>query len=293
MRIFATALLAVLIVPVSGCDELSDLSLPWESGDPQTLEAATAVAQEWSDRRQAGDYAGVWLMFTEQIRDGISQNDYVVLSETCQSSIQMMPVTVSGVRMEGSNRAVVRLKALGFLVQFDMAYEDGKWAVPPDPEFAAELGKPVSQIIAGRKAERRCGDSDLASRLDTQTPTAAPAIPTTTTSRPTATATATPKQRAANARTVDEFLTAVPEAAERPILSGLRDQGFGYLDYELVSVAWDRTCSTFGSANGASNKAIADAKDALIGMRFTPAESDAILGIALELNGSAGIESCP
>lgn len=225
-------------------------------------------------------------MYTEQIRDGISQSDYVTLSETCQSSIQKMPVTVSGVRMQGPDRAIVRLKALGFPVQLDMAYEDGQWLVPPDPEFAAELGKPVSQIIAGRKAELRCGDSDLSARLDPQTSTA------TATSIPRPTATATPTQRAANARTVDEFLTAVPEAAERPILSELRDQGYGYLDYELVSVAWDRTCSTFGGAHGASEIAINDAKNELLGIRFTPAEADAIIGIALDVHARPGIEGC-
>lgn len=295
MRKFAVALLSALVVPLTGCDELSGLSLPWQSGDPKTLEAATAAAQEWSDRRQAGDYAGVWLMYSEQIRDGISQDDYVALSETCQSSIQKMPVTVSGVRMEGPDRAIVRLKALGFPVQIDMAYEDGKWVMPPDADFAAELGKPVSQIIAGRKAERRCDDADLSSRLEPQSPTAITTTtktPTPTTTTTTATTAATPTLPAANAQTIDELLAVSPFARERPIVSGLKDQGFGYLDYELVSMAWDRTCSTFGGAQGASEIAVNDAKNELLEMRFTPAEADAIIGIALEVHGSTGIEGC-
>ncbi len=97
----------------------------------------------------------------------------------------------------------------------------------------------------------------------------------------------------ANAESIDEFLSTTPEARERPIVSGLEDQGFGYLDYELVSMAWDRTCWTFGGAHGASNIAVNDAKNDLIGLRFTPAEADAIIGIALKVHGSTGIESCP
>lgn len=97
----------------------------------------------------------------------------------------------------------------------------------------------------------------------------------------------------ANAESINELLSTTPEARERPIVSGLEDQGFGYLDYELVSMAWDRTCSTFGGAHGASDIAVIDAKNELLGLRFTPAEADAMLGIALKVHGSTGIESCP
>ncbi len=98
---------------------------------------------------------------------------------------------------------------------------------------------------------------------------------------------------AANAQTIAELLSTTPEAAERPIVSGLEDQGYGYLDYGVVSLAWNRTCWTFGGAHGASDNAINDAKTELLGMRFTPAEADAIIGIALKVHGSTGIESCP
>lgn len=98
---------------------------------------------------------------------------------------------------------------------------------------------------------------------------------------------------AANAESIDELLSTTPEARERPIVSGLEDEGFGYLDYQLVSMAWDRTCWTFGGAHGASSIAVDDAKDELLGLRFTPSEADAIIGIALKVHGSSGIESCP
>lgn len=96
-----------------------------------------------------------------------------------------------------------------------------------------------------------------------------------------------------NGPTIDQLLADSPEAHERPIVSGLRDQGYGYLDYGLVSQAWDRTCRTFGGAHGASRIAINDAKNELLGMRFTPAEADAIIGIALRVHEYPGIESCP
>jgi hypothetical protein len=97
----------------------------------------------------------------------------------------------------------------------------------------------------------------------------------------------------AGAETIDELLANSPYASERPIVSGLRDQGYGYLDYELVSMAWDRTCRLFGGAHGASSIAVDDAKNELAGLRFTPAEADAIVGIALKVHGRSGIESCP
>jgi hypothetical protein len=97
----------------------------------------------------------------------------------------------------------------------------------------------------------------------------------------------------ANAETIDQLLANSPGARERPIVSGLHDHGYGYLDYGVVSLAWDRTCSRFGGAHGASSIAVATAKDDLLGMRFTPREADVIIGIALKVHEQPGIESCP
>jgi serine/threonine-protein kinase len=97
----------------------------------------------------------------------------------------------------------------------------------------------------------------------------------------------------ANGPTIDQLLADSPGAHERPIVSGLHGQGYGYLDYGLVSQAWDRTCWSFGGAHGASSIAVNDAKNDLIGMRFTPPEADAIIGIALKVHAQPGIETCP
>lgn len=97
----------------------------------------------------------------------------------------------------------------------------------------------------------------------------------------------------ASAETIDQLLAEHPQASERPIVSGLRKQGYGYLDYELVNLGWDRTCSTFGGAHGASTIAVNDAKTELLQMRFTPQEADAIIGIAQRAHANPGIDSCP
>ena len=123
---------------------------------PKTLEAATAVAQEWVDRRAAGDYAGVWLLFSEQVREGISQADYVTISDTCTSSLTKLPSTVKGVRLDGPNKAITRIEAMGFQIPADLVYEHGQWLLLPTPEFASDLGKPVQQVIDERKAEGDC-----------------------------------------------------------------------------------------------------------------------------------------
>jgi serine/threonine-protein kinase len=103
------------------------------------------------------------------------------------------------------------------------------------------------------------------------------------------TMTPTPSQ----SQTIDQLLADSPSARERPIVSGLSDQGYGYLDYGLANEAWDRACWSFGGAGGASRTAVNDAKNALLGMRFTPPEADAIIGIALRVHAQPGIDSCP
>ena len=86
----------------------------------------------------------------------MSEADYVTLSETCTSALTKYPETAKGVRMDGPDKAVVRLEALGFKISADVLYEDGKWVLAPEPEFAKDLGKPIQQIIAERKADGDC-----------------------------------------------------------------------------------------------------------------------------------------
>jgi integrase len=51
--------------------------------EPKTLEAATATAQELANRFTSGDYAGAWEMKSKQLRDNLSEVDYVTYNNTC------------------------------------------------------------------------------------------------------------------------------------------------------------------------------------------------------------------
>jgi hypothetical protein len=103
--------------------------------EPKTLEAATATAQELANRFTSGDYAGAWEMKSKQLRDNLSEADYVTYNNTCtkHNALNGIPITVTGVRMDGSDKALVRWDALGFQQTNTMVYEDGKWAeIPTD-----------------------------------------------------------------------------------------------------------------------------------------------------------------
>lgn len=167
-----TAFLVLLALALTGCgSDATEGGSPSQSASaasnaaptttttpaqPKTLEAATAVSQEWADRRAAGDYAGVWLLFAKQVRDRMSQQDYVTLSETCTSSLVQMPTKAVPVRLDGPDKAITRLEVMGFKIPANLEYQDGQWLLLPTPEFAEDLGKPVQQIIDERKASGDC-----------------------------------------------------------------------------------------------------------------------------------------
>lgn len=123
---------------------------------PKTLEAATAAVQECADRRSSEDYAGAWQLFNKQVRDGTTEADYVTRSGTCTSALTKYPETAKGVRMDGPDRAFVRLEALGFQTSVDVLYEDGQWVLAPEPELAKDLNKPIQYVVAERKARGDC-----------------------------------------------------------------------------------------------------------------------------------------
>ncbi|MEV3902383.1 hypothetical protein AB0K11_08660 [Mycobacterium sp. NPDC050551] len=190
MRRLLVAGALALAVLISGCGpKLPDqLSLPTEltGGEPQTLETATAAAQEIADRRTSGDFAGVWLMLTKQQRDAISQADYVTLQNACART--GLPAHVTGVRLDNSTTAIVRWNIdipnlSGVKVTKTMLYEDGKWLLAPDPEFVWDHGLPVQQIIANRQASGDCEKTASASAIPTATSAVSPP-PSGTTTQP-------------------------------------------------------------------------------------------------------------
>ena len=122
---------------------------------PETLAAATAAAQADIDRFSTGDFAGVWEHMTQDVRDGIDQDDFVTLYQTCKTIGPRF--SASGVRLNaGTNDAIISLTnrdATQFRV---MRYEHGDWDMAPTHDFATRLGKPVQQIIAEEKAAGVC-----------------------------------------------------------------------------------------------------------------------------------------
>lgn len=163
-RLLVAVYLVAILTSACGIKQPDQISLPTEitGGDPKTLEAATAAAQESADRQASGDFAGVWLMMSKQVRDKISQADFVTLQNACPKA--GLPIHVTGVRMDSPDVAIVRMNVdmpvlSGFKFTQTMVYEDGKWARTPDPDHAQDYGLPVEQIIAKRKATGECDKS--------------------------------------------------------------------------------------------------------------------------------------
>lgn len=140
--------------------------------EPKTLEAATAADQERANRYSSGDLAGAWLLSSRQFREGISQSDYVAYTQTCKSP--GLPITVEGVRMIGSDQAIVREDVLGFKHSVTMVYEDGHWVRAPDADFAASLGQPLDKLIASEKAAGRCSKDSPPPTVTAPSPSTTP-----------------------------------------------------------------------------------------------------------------------
>lgn len=162
------ALLAMAVVmiacpacgPAQGASGSSVVRSPTSAnspgGDvPETLAAATAAAQANIDRFTAGDYAGVWEHMARDVREGISQADFVTFYETCKKPGAALSVT--GVRLDPGDVAIVLIKVRGVERSRAMVYEDGRWNMQATDDFAAHLGEPLGQLIAEETAAGLCG----------------------------------------------------------------------------------------------------------------------------------------
>lgn len=99
-------------MPSAGANRPTDRTVTEAEAQPKTLEAAVASEQENADRYSSGDYAGQWLLYSRQLRDAISQHDYEAFAERCAEETQRPEganLTVEGVRMEGTSKAIVRV----------------------------------------------------------------------------------------------------------------------------------------------------------------------------------------
>ena len=92
---------------------------------------------------------------SRQVRDGITQEDFVTFYETCKKV--GTKVRVAGVRLGPSDgEAIVTMKLDGTEQPRIMVFEDGDWVMKPTPGFATHLGKPVGQIVAEEKSAGLC-----------------------------------------------------------------------------------------------------------------------------------------
>jgi hypothetical protein len=121
---------------------------------PQTLQAAIAAEQEKVDRHTSGDFAGEWLLYTKDLRDHITQESFVTYAEACAST--GTKGTVSGGRMDGADRAIVRTEAGGYTESSTMVYEDGGWYELPSDSLVQKYGKSGPQLIGDAKSQGTC-----------------------------------------------------------------------------------------------------------------------------------------
>ncbi|KAA0086533.1 hypothetical protein CIW52_00935 [Mycolicibacterium sp. P9-64] len=122
---------------------------------PETLSAAVASAQANADRFSSGDFAGVWDRMSKQVRDGISQDDFVTFYQTCKKTGPT--IRVAGVSLDAADgSAVVRMQVGDTDQSRIMLFEDGNWVMKPTPGFAAHLGQPVAQIVAEETSAGLC-----------------------------------------------------------------------------------------------------------------------------------------
>ena len=124
---------------------------------PETLSAATAAAQANVDRFSSGDFAGVWELMSRQVRDGITQEDFVTFYETCKKAGPK--IRVAGVRLDAAHdEAIVSMEVGGTERPRIMLFENGNWVMKPTPGFAAHLGEPVEQIVAEETSAGLCSN---------------------------------------------------------------------------------------------------------------------------------------
>ena len=124
---------------------------------PETLSAATAAAQANVDRFSSGDFAGVWERMSRELREGITQEDFVTFYETCKKAGPK--IRVVGERLDAADgEAIVRMEVGGTERSRIMLFENGNWVMKPTQGFAAHLGEPVEQIVAEETAAGLCSN---------------------------------------------------------------------------------------------------------------------------------------
>ena len=124
--------------------------------EPQTVEAAKALAERQVEAFAAGDYAGTWDMWSAAGKAAISREEYTRIFTECREVAGGVPITVKTARLENPTTAVVTIDRLGFGATYTVLYEDGAWRWQPSADSMADFAKGADVIIAERRSRGSC-----------------------------------------------------------------------------------------------------------------------------------------
>lgn len=173
MRTVCLAMLLAVLAVVTGCggdgepEPLTTVSgaqggtetptTVTSPSEPQTVEAAKALAQAQVDAFAAGDYAGTWDMWSAEGKAAISREDYVRFNTECPSPIEGVAIDVTSARLENPTTSVVIIKTVGVTASYNVVYQDGKWRWQPNPDGMAKFATGVDAMVANGRSNGQCG----------------------------------------------------------------------------------------------------------------------------------------
>jgi hypothetical protein len=153
-RLLIALPISALFLAACSSDEPSDGASGTDDAQPRSVAAAEKVAQEQADRYAAGDFGGAWDLWAEDAQDTISREDYIELGEACLGA--GVKIEVTDARLEGDDRAVVRLGVGRFQQAYTVLYEDGAWRWVPTDEALEDYDGDVDRLIKTMEAKGNC-----------------------------------------------------------------------------------------------------------------------------------------
>jgi hypothetical protein len=128
-------------------------------GQPQTVAAVRAAADEEFESFASRDYGGAWDLWTAAGQKAITRADYEQLLKLCPDTGAGVAFQIKKVKLAADgNSALVRVQRLAGIASFTFLYEGGEWRFQPLEAALAEykLGSPKAIASKARKAGR-CG----------------------------------------------------------------------------------------------------------------------------------------
>ena len=134
------------------------------TGEPQTLEAATASRQELDDASATGDWKRVYPRLSNEIRSVYTETEMTDMFEVCSG--KGAPTSVAtGVRLTDPTHAQVKVTTTqdGDSWVATMVYEDGRWHSVGGEGLRENVRKrtPATKIIEDCRAELTKAEQEL------------------------------------------------------------------------------------------------------------------------------------